>query len=274
MPDRSSSCGVLSVPAATTTTPASTRWLAPSASTYSTPRASPSSITTRSTFAPARNSRLPVDPGVVDVGVERRLAGVRRATLQARAAAHAVRVGIGAHRLEMRAERAKARLDRVHALLPIGALTHAEAGLDPVVVRVEVGGAEGAPAGSDEPARGVPLGVVVVGDAERDLRVHRRRATDAAGTEHRDDPPSAAVDRGKADRPPEVVIRLRLPAGEVCRRAVRAALEEQDRATTVGEFPATTPPPAPDPTTTTSNRSVMRSQGTTSPWRAGSRAAC
>ena len=122
------------------------------------------------------------------------------------------------------------------ALLPVGALTHTEARLDPVVVRVEVGGAEGAPAGPDDPACGVPLGVVVVGDAKRDLRVHRRRAADAAGTEERDDAAGAPVDRREADRPPEVVVRLRLPAGEVGGRAVRAALEEQDRAAAIGEL--------------------------------------
>ena len=50
---------MLTVPAATTTTFASTRWSAPAPSTYSTPRASPSSITTRSTRASARSSRRP-----------------------------------------------------------------------------------------------------------------------------------------------------------------------------------------------------------------------
>ena len=175
-------------------------------------------------------------PGIMDVGVERRLAGVRRATLQARATAHAVRVGVRAHGLEVRPERTEALLDRVNALLPVGALTHTEARLDPVVVRVEVGGAERAPARPHDPTRGVPLGVVVVGDAKRDLRVHRCRTADAARTEKRNDSPGATVNRGEADRPPEVVVRLRLPAGEVGRRTVRAALEEQDRAPAIGEL--------------------------------------
>ena len=59
----------------------------------------------RAQLEPARR------PGVVDVRVERRLARVRGAALQARAAAHAVRVGVGVHRLELasRARGSRAR---------------------------------------------------------------------------------------------------------------------------------------------------------------------
>ena len=51
-----------------------TRRSTPSLSTYSTPFASPSSITTRSTRALGTQLELPGGPGVVDVGVQRRLA--------------------------------------------------------------------------------------------------------------------------------------------------------------------------------------------------------
>ena len=50
---------MFSEPAATTTALALTVWRSPSASTYSTPAASPSSIRMRSTFAFARSSSSP-----------------------------------------------------------------------------------------------------------------------------------------------------------------------------------------------------------------------
>ena len=180
----------------------------------------------------------PGRPGVVDVGVHRRLAGVRRAALQAGAAAHAVRVRVRVHGLEMRAERAEAGLDRVDALAPVRSNADAEPLLDAFVVRAEV--ATRRTARRRQPtstARLVPLRVVVVVDAQRDLRVDRRRPADAPGGEERDDPAGAAVDRREPQRPPEVVVRLRLPAREVGGGAVRARLQEQHAAAAVGELP-------------------------------------
>ena len=59
MPERISSCGVLSAPAATTTAPARTVCRSPASSTYSTPVASEPSVSTPSTAAFARSSRIP-----------------------------------------------------------------------------------------------------------------------------------------------------------------------------------------------------------------------
>ena len=63
---------------------------------------------------------------VGDVGVHRRLAGVRGAALDARAAARAVGVRVRVDRLELGAERPEALVHRVDALLPVGALSHPE----------------------------------------------------------------------------------------------------------------------------------------------------
>jgi hypothetical protein len=124
---------------------------------------------------------------VGDVGVHRRLAGVRGAALQTGAALLAVGVGVRVHRLERRAELAEGRLDGVHALRPVGSLAHAEHLLDAVVVGREVGGAERLAAVVREPGGGVPLREVVPVRAQRHLRVDRRRAADAAPGEQRDD---------------------------------------------------------------------------------------
>ncbi len=218
---------MFSVPAATTTAPASTRLVTPSRSTYSTPTASPSSIRTRSTRESARELEPARRPGVVNVGVERRLARVGRAALEARAAAHAVRVGVRPHRLELRAERAEAGLDGADALRPVGSLADPESLLHLVVVRIEV---------DDEPARLVPLRQVLRVRAQRDLRVDRGRATDAATGDQPDRTAGAAVDQREPDRPPEIVRRLRLPPREVGRRLVRPDLEQEDAAAAIREL--------------------------------------
>ena len=72
--------------------------------------------------------------------------------------------------------------------------------------------------------------------AQRDLRVDRRRASDAAPAEERDGAAGAAVDQREAHRPEEVVRRLRLPAREVGRGQVRPALEQQYAAAALGEL--------------------------------------
>ena len=108
--------------------------------------------------------------------------------------------------------------------------------LDAVVVRVEVGRAERRAPRADDPARLVPLRVVLRVRAQRDLRVDRRRATDAAPAEQRHRAAGAAVDQREPDRPPEVVRRLRLPAREVGGREVRAELEQEDVPAAVGEL--------------------------------------
>ena len=117
-----------------------------------------------------------------------------------------------------------AGLDRAHALPPVAALANAEPLLDPVVVRVEVGRAERrAPASrrSRSPratwrspsscARSATFVLIVV--------VPPTQRPPSSG----DRAAGAAVDQREADRPPEVVRRLRLPAREVGRRQVRAA---------------------------------------------------
>ncbi len=134
------------------------------------------------------------------------------------------------------AQRAEAGLDGEDALRPVGSLADAEPLLDTVVVRIEVGRAERRSAGSDEAARRVPLGIVVAGHAQGDLRVDRRRPAHAPRREERDHASGAPVDRREPKRPPDVVVRVRLPAREVRRRAVRSRLEEEDAPATVGEL--------------------------------------
>ena len=175
-------------------------------------------------------------PGVVDVRVERRLAGVRRAALEAGAAAHAVRVGVRAHRLERRAERAEAGLDGAHALRQSVRSRTPSRCLHAVVVRIEVGRAERRAARADEPARLVPLREVLRVRAQRDLRVDRRRAADAAAAEQPDRAAGAAVDQREPDRPPEIVRRLCLPAREVGRSLVRAELQQKHAPAAVREL--------------------------------------
>ena len=175
-------------------------------------------------------------PGVVDVRVHGRLARVGRAALEARAAAHAVRVRVRVHRLEVGAERAEPGLDRVDALAPVRPHADAEPPLDAVVVRLEVRRAERQAARADEPARLVPLREVVFAGAQRHLRVDRGRPADAPGGQERDDAAGAAVDRREPQRPPEVVVRLRLPTREVGRGAVRACLQEEHAPAAVGEL--------------------------------------
>ncbi len=171
---------------------------------------------------------------VGDVRVHRRLAGVRRAALEAGAALLAVRIRVRGHRLERGAELAERGLDGAHALRPIGALANAEHLLDAGVVRGQVGRSERLAALVREPGRRVPLGEVVPVRAQRDLGVDRGRASDAAAAEERDD--VAVRQRGEAQRPPDVVVRLRLPAREVGGRAVRAALQEQHVASAPAEL--------------------------------------
>ena len=72
--------------------------------------------------------------------------------------------------------------------------------------------------------------------AQRDLRVDRGAAADAAAAEQRDDTACAAVDRREAHGPEEVVRRLRLPAREVGGRAVRPELEQEHAAAALREL--------------------------------------
>ena len=97
--------------------------------------------------------------------------------------------------------------------------------LDPVVVRSEIGGGERLAALVRRPARRVPLGDVALVRAQGDLGVDRRRADAAAREKHER---LTARKRREAERPPDVVCGLRLPAREVGRRPVRPALEEED----------------------------------------------
>ena len=81
----------------------------------------------------------------------------------------------------------------------------------------------------------MPFGDVVLVCPQRHLRVDRRRPADTAAGEERDG--VAVREEAEADRPPELVGRLRLPAVEVDRGQVRAGLEQQDVAAALGELP-------------------------------------
>ena len=80
----------------------------------------------------------------------------------------------------------------------------------------------------------MPLGDVALVGAQGHLRVDRRRAAHAASGEKRDD--VAVGERRQAQRPPDVVVRVSLPAHEVRGGAVGAGLEQQDIAATLGEL--------------------------------------
>ena len=176
----------------------------------------------------------PARQRVGDVRVHRRLAGIRRAALDARPAARAVRVGVRVDRLELGPERTEARHDRVNALLPVRALSDAEHPLDVLVVRGEVrDGERGAPV-ARQAARRMPLRDVALVRAEGDLRVDRRRAPDAARGEKGDE--LTVLERREAERPEEVVGCLRLEAREVVGAEVRSALDEQDVAAPLREL--------------------------------------
>jgi len=172
----------------------------------------------------------------MDVDIHGVLAGVRRAALQAGAAAHAVRVGVGHDRLELDAHRLKAGLDRADALLPVRALAHAEARLDPLEVFGHVGGAERVAVLADEAARGVPLGVVLIGRAQRYLRVDRGRAADAAAADDGERRRAGGRRLDKRRRVPDVVVGVGLPTGEVGGRAMGAGLERKHARAGVGEL--------------------------------------
>jgi len=166
-----------------------------------------------------------------DVRVLRRLAGVRGAALQAGAALHAVLVGVGDDGLEARAHRLEAARDPADVVEPVGALAHAEHLGDAVVVGRQVVGAQRLAAVVERGAGLAPLVVLVLGRAQGDLRVDRRAAADAAAGDERDDAGARVVARHRhADRPPDVVHRVDLPAGEVRGGAMRADLEQEHAA--------------------------------------------
>src|SRR5581483_2661740 len=139
------------------------------------------------------------------------------------------------------AERAEAAVDRVHAGLPVAPLADAEALLDPLVVRLQVGDRERRRAVARQPRLRVPLRDVPLVRPQGDLRVDRRRPADAAPGEERDG--VAVGEEAEPDRPPELVRRLRLPAVEVDRGQVRARLEEEDLAPALGELAGDDPAP-------------------------------
>ena len=131
-------------------------------STYSTPVASPSSITTRSTRASARSSSSPAAHASWMYVLSVDLPAFVGQPLEARAAAHAVARPCTTSPTRARMPSARnAGLDRAHAPRPVVPLAHAEARLDAVVVRREVGRPERRAAVADEPARRVPLGEVL-----------------------------------------------------------------------------------------------------------------
>src|SRR6185437_13961573 len=107
-------------------------------------------------------------------------------------------------------------LDRAHAVGPVVALTHAEVVLDALVVRLDVALAERLAVLAEQAGGLVPLREVDAVGAHRDLGVDRRRAADAAPADHDDGAGTPVGGRHReADRPPEVVARVRLLAAEV-----------------------------------------------------------
>ena len=179
----------------------------------------------------------------LDVGVHRRLAGVRGAALQARAALLAVLVHVGPDRLERRANGLEAPLGGLHATfeVPVGrAVPHAQVGLDAVVVGVEVGARDGLAALVAQPGGRVPLVELPLGRSERHLRVDRRAASDAPAADQHDRTRGGrdTIPRREREpqRPPVVVARPALPAHEVGGDVVRAGLEQQHRAAALGQL--------------------------------------
>ncbi len=214
-----------------------------------------SSITTRRTSQSACSSSSDVDPRRLDVGVQRRLAGVRRAALQARAAAHAVGVRVGDHRLELGAERREARGITVwthvcqswRSRTPSRCSTRSRWGSRSV-------SANGSPRSFSEARRGVPLLVVLCGRAQRHLCVDRRRPADAAAAEHRSSVARRAGGRlGERERPPQLVSRAGPPSACSRRRSCAGRPRAAARCGRARPArPRSTPPPAPEPTTITS----------------------
>ena len=242
--ERIRTCGVRSDPAATTTTSAATRVrLARCVDVLHAGRlGSVAAILDQhppdERVRPDRErARQPV---ALDVGVHRRLAGVRGAALQARAALLAVLVDVGADRLERRADGLEPALGGLHAPLevPIGrAVAHAEVSLDAVVVGVEIGARDRLAAVVAKAGRGVPLVELPLRRAQRHLRVDRRAAPDAPPADHHDRAEAGVAGREReAQRPPVVVRRPALPAREVGRHVVTAGLEQQHRAAALGEL--------------------------------------
>ena len=168
--------------------------------------------------------------GCMDVGVHRALARVGRAPLEAGPALHAVDVGVGVHGLELMAQLPEAGVDRADALGPVGSLADSEHALDALVVRAQRLRPKGLSVVAEQAGGVMPLVELEVVRAKGDLGIHRRRASDAAATEDRDDAARAAVDHRHAQGPPEVMGRLRLPADEVGGGQMGSGLEQDDLA--------------------------------------------
>ena len=203
-------------------------WSVPSRSTYSTPIASPSSITTRSTRASARSSSRPAAQAswmyVLSVDLPAFVGQPCRHEPQLMQFASVYEL----HRLELGAPSAsEARLDRAHALRAsrcararrAAARRARSAGRDRTRRTAHPRADEPLPrATSRSPSRARASAtfvlIVVVPPTQRPPISADR----AAGT---------AVDQREPDRPPEVVGCLRLPAREVSGGPVRAELEQQ-----------------------------------------------
>ena len=201
MPERSSSCGVLSAPAATTTAPARTVCRSPASSTYSTPVASPPSIRhalDRSRRPAARGSRAPARRRCTcSSSTCRRSSGSPGCT--SRSSCSSRRCTSGPARARRRAHGSPAR--------PCGRSSPSRSRsrtpstlLDAVVVRLEVRDRERLARRRSSARRRMPLGDVALVRAERDLRVDRRRAADAAAGEEGDELAVRRAARSEAAR--------------------------------------------------------------------------
>ena len=168
-----------------------------------------------------------LDPRRMDVGVERGLARVGRAALQAGAAAHAVRVRVRHHGLELGPERLEPRHHGPDALLPVGALAHAQSLLHLLQVRQQIRLGERLAEFVGESRGLVPLLVVLLTGAQRHLGVDRGRAAHAAAPEQDQRRLVGRGRFGERRRPPQLVVGPRLPAHVIGGRLVRTGLEQQ-----------------------------------------------
>ena len=257
---------MFSVPAATTTAPASTRSRCAPASTYSTP------LRLAVLDQHALDARRPRAARACPPPRRRgcRCSCVDLPAFVGQPCRHEPQLMqfasvYDAHRLERRAELAEGGLDGADALPPV-ASTRARRGAARRGRNAAPGrGAQNGCCRSPSPLAS-SFEVLLV-RAQRDLRVDRRRPADAATGEQRD---RAGPRRRRSARSrighQQIVRRLRLPAREVGRGPVRPSLEQEHVAAALRRArPRSRRRRAPEPTTTTSKRSLMRSPCTTSP---------
>ena len=212
----------------------------------------------------------------LDVGVERRFAGVRWAALEARTAAHAVLVGVRHDRLELGTERPETwHHGRSRTAASRGARGRRGGARRARCRPAGPRSPNGSPSSPSRPAGRVPLLVVLGRRAQRDLGVDRGGAADAVAAEHDQRRLLGHGRLGERGRPPKLMVRARLPAHEVGGRLVRPGFEQQHIGARVrqlaGDDPAARRRSRRRPRR--SARLIPSPRDTTSPCRAARRAA-